>query len=364
MKERDFIERLERIFRRLAFEDDAAVHQVRSHEPPGLLDGILTFATDAAVEGIHFDRRYSTLSQAVQKLVTSNVSDIYAMGGKPEKILFTAGLKEGCTEAEADDIVDGLRKASLFYMVHPVGGDTVCSGDRFFFNIMIVGSQRHTKPIERSGAGVGDRIVLFGECGGSLLGMDLLRHLSGIETSDLLPPPIGADLPSWDEISRLLPELEIIMDEAGLDLLAGSCGDIRRHLISLAKRHIVPEAIPVDIDLLSMDPMPLTAMIDVSDGLARDLRNLCRASGVGAVIHEELLPVPEAFSLFLGDEKKRWTDYVFSSGEEYVMLASCREEPPSGRVIGEIVPAGEGLTLIGRDGERRALPDAGYEHTF
>jgi thiamine-monophosphate kinase len=328
MKERDFIERLERAFPRLRREDDATVHRVRFSEPPGRLDGILTLSTDAAVEGIHFDRRYSTLSQAVQKLVTSNVSDMYAMGGEPEEVLLTAGLREGCTDAEAGEIVEGLRRAADFYHIDLAGGDTVRSGDRFFFNISIIGSQRYGMPVERAGARAGDRLVLFGECGGSLLGMELLRHLSGIEEMGGLP------------------------------------GSVLDSLLALAKRHLVPVARSVESGLLESDPPLLTAMIDVSDGLARDLRNLCRASGVGAVLYEDRLPVGDFLPLFLGDEMGRWTDHVLSSGEEYVMLASCREDPSSGTAIGEILPAGEGLTLVGRNGKRRELPQTGYEHTF
>jgi len=362
MRERDFIGRLEKAFPRLRREDDAAVYCIS--EPRGPLDRIKVLSTDAVVEGVHFDRRYSTLSQAVQKLVTSNVSDIYAMGGQPGEILFTAGLPGGCREEEAEEIVDGLRRATSYYPVGLIGGDTVRSGDRFFFNISIIGSQQYTIPIERTGARAGDRLALFGECGGSLLGMRLLRHVSGIEAMARLPRTVIEGLPSRDDISRLLPQLDIETDEAGLERLAGSHGRIARSLLALAKRHLVPEARPVGYGLLRVDPPLLTAMIDVSDGLARDLRNLCRASGVGAVLHEDLLPVPESLPLFLGDAKERWTDYALSSGEEYVMLASCLEEPPIGTVVGEIVPAGEGLTLIGRDGKRRGLPEAGYEHTF
>jgi thiamine-monophosphate kinase len=364
MKERDFIERLERAFPRLRREDDATVHRVRFSEPPGRLDGILTLSTDAAVEGIHFDRRYSTLSQAVQKLVTSNVSDMYAMGGEPEEVLLTAGLREGCTDAEAGEIVEGLRRAADFYHIDLAGGDTVRSGDRFFFNISIIGSQRYGMPVERAGARAGDRLVLFGECGGSLLGMELLRHLSGIEEMGGLPGSVLDGLPSASDMKGLLPGLALDTERPELERMAGSRGKTAGSLLALAKRHLVPVARSVESGLLESDPPLLTAMIDVSDGLARDLRNLCRASGVGAVLYEDRLPVGDFLPLFLGDEMGRWTDHVLSSGEEYVMLASCREDPSSGTAIGEILPAGEGLTLVGRNGKRRELPQTGYEHTF
>jgi thiamine-monophosphate kinase len=181
---------------------------------------------------------------------------------------------------------------------------------------------------------------------------------------DRLPDSVRAELPPWEDVSKLLPLLSVDTDGPGIERLSGGRGETTAALLAVAKRHLAPRAIPVEAGILGADPPLLSAMIDVSDGIARDLRNLCRASGVGANIREELLPVPKAFSLLLGDGMDLRPEYVLSSGEEYVMLAACSGEPPQGTVIGEIVSAGEGLTFVGRDGQRRGLPDAGYEHAF
>ena len=92
--------------------------------------GEMLFAADAAVEAVHFDRRFCTLSQAVQKLVTSNVSDIFAMGGSPLSIVFTAALPPGCASADVDAIIDGLERSCTQYEVKLVGGDTVLEPPR------------------------------------------------------------------------------------------------------------------------------------------------------------------------------------------------------------------------------------------
>jgi thiamine-monophosphate kinase len=362
MKEHDFIDALIKAFPYADLRDDAAWYHPDRYGAN--MDKGILLSADAAVEGVHFDRRYSTLSQAVQKLVTSNVSDIYAMGGSPHAILFTAGLPRGCAAEDAEEIIGGLRKGTSFYGISLAGGDTVESGATFFFDISIIGSQDFVKPIPRSGAGVGDLLVLFGTCGGSLLGLTLLRHLSGVRNMEHLPERVAVGLPSWDELSGILSELSVDTDDAGIGLLAGNRGGTVRHLLSLANRHLVPEARPAPSDVLYMDPSIITAMIDVSDGLARDVRNLCEASRVGVVMHEESLPVPEAFPNMLDGDREYCNELMLSSGEEYVMLATCRERPPKGRVIGEIVPANEGIMAVGRDGKKRELPDTGYEHTF
>jgi thiamine-monophosphate kinase len=111
----------------------------------------------------------------------------------------------------------------------------------------------------------------------------------------------------------------------------------------------------------------LHALIDVSDGLARDLAHVCRASGVGAEVLAEAVPIhPDAacaddpLAAALGD------------GEDYELLAALpadqaeralAEQPlpvPLSRV-GTIVP-GAALTLVHADGRRRELPPTGWEH--
>jgi thiamine-monophosphate kinase len=362
MREREFIAALQRAFPEALLGDDAASHRLEARG--GRSGGMIVLSTDAVVEGVHFDRRYGTLSQALQKLVTSNVSDIYAIGGRPETVLLTAGLPRGCTAGDAEEIIGGLKKGTSFYGVSLAGGDTVESGAVFFFNISIIGAQDSSMPVPRGGAGVGDSIVVFGTCGGSLLGLTLLRHLSGVRRKEGPPGRNAAGLPPWNELSGILSELSIDTDDAAIGLLAGGRGATVGHLLSLAKQHLVPEARPLPDDLLRADPAIVTAMIDVSDGLARDLRNLCEASCVGAVLDEEALPVPEGLPHLLGGEADYRREVVLSSGEEYVMLATCREKPPAGTVVGTIVPQEEGVTVVGRDGRKRELPDIGYEHTF
>jgi thiamine-monophosphate kinase len=113
-----------------------------------------------------------------------------------------------------------------------------------------------------------------------------------------------------------------------------------------------------------------TAMIDVSDGLLQDLGHICKASGVGAQIVEENLPLSRAYRTLAGDR----TRYALNGGEDYELLFCAR---PRSRAkidrlaktarlpitrIGCCVPATEGIVVIDRSGRRIANASIGHDH--
>jgi len=373
MKELDVIDRFRRAFPGCGIGDDAAVL-------PGV-EGDLLFAADAAIEGVHFDRRFCTLSQAVQKLVTSNVSDIFAMGGRAGSIVFTAGLPEGCAARDVDDIIHGLRRSCTQYGVKLVGGDTVLSPWGFVFNVAITGEVKPGRAILRSGARVGDAIVLFGEIGRSLAGLGILSALSGREGNGTVPVPRAPGLlESAATMKRMLGALSLATSGPELDRMALALGGLPRahEMMRFMQHHLVPLAYPLEASFLDAEPPCVTAMIDVSDGLAKDLRTLCEESGVGAAIREETFPVSEGISEVFGIGTGALADFAISSGEEYVLLATVAAEAVKGRgagqaaqrlgagatVIGSVVPAAEGVVLVDAKGSTRPMPKLGYEHTF
>jgi thiamine-monophosphate kinase len=367
MKELEVIDRLRAAFPDCGIGDDAAVLPAPRGE--------MLFAADAAVEGVHFDRRFSTLSQAVQKLVTSNVSDIFAMGGSPVSIVFTAALPAGCAPADVDSIVDGLKRSCAQYGIKLVGGDTVSSPGGFFFNVAIVGEVRPGRAILRSGARVGDALVLFGEIGLSRAGLSVLASFYGAHpNTGAIPLPLASSL---DESAFMFKKVVRLQSIASSPMqLAGTFGWHPRaeEIARFVLRHLVPLAVPLDASLLEADPACVTAMIDVSDGLGKDLRTMCTESGVGAVINEEALPIPPAVGEFFGIKGGDLVDFVLASGEEYVLLAAVSPEA-AGRlnagaeaagatVIGAVVPAAEGVVLVDAKGKKRPMPVLGYEHSF
>jgi len=373
MKELEVIDRFRKAFPGCGIGDDAAV---LPHA-----EGELLFAADAAIEGVHFNRRFCTLSQAVQKLVTSNVSDIFAMGGHPGSIVFTAGLPSGCSPRDVDGIIDGLVRSCTQYGVRLVGGDTVLSPHAFVFNVAILGDVRNGRAVSRSGARPGDAIVLFGEIGASRAGLGILSTLYGGRQSRRLPlggvPGLGE---AAEGMRKMLPRLSIATSAPELARMAAALNGLplAEEIMRCVQRHCVPIAIPLDASLLECEPACVTAMIDVSDGLAKDLRTLCEESGAGAILREEMLPMPDGIGEILGLEGGELVDFALSSGEEYVLLAAVTSEAAErlgcgaaakrggtvAAVIGTIAPAGRGIVLVDGGGRTRPMPKLGYEHEF
>jgi len=363
MRELEVIARLRKAFPSSGIGDDAAVLPAS--------EGELLFAADAAIESVHFDRRFCTLSQAVQKLVTSNVSDIFAMGGAPGSIVFTAGLPPGCSPGDVDGIIDGLKRACAQYGVSLVGGDTVASPHGYFFNVAIVGEVKRGRAVLRSGARVGDSLVLFGEIGRSRAGLSLLSALGGVASAELPRPRVAGFGEAAAKIAQALPSISIATSGSEIERMASDLAGLPHagEILRAIQQHLVPLAVPLDPSLLDRETAGITAMIDVSDGLAKDLRTLCEESGVGAVVYEAALPVPPALADIFDLDERGFGDFALASGEEYVLLAAAAPEteaqlPPRAKVIGRIEPASAGIMLVGKNRKKRPLPKLGYAHAF
>ncbi|MFH1791686.1 MAG: thiamine-phosphate kinase [Candidatus Omnitrophota bacterium] len=110
----------------------------------------------------------------------------------------------------------------------------------------------------------------------------------------------------------------------------------------------------------------INSMMDISDGLSLDLSRLCRASRVGAVVYESLLP--------LGGDRTGVEEAV-GYGEDFELLftLSLKEarrlikymgktgHPPVS-MIGTVGPASKGLIIVGDEGKRRRLKPRGFLH--
>jgi thiamine-monophosphate kinase len=115
-------------------------------------------------------------------------------------------------------------------------------------------------------------------------------------------------------------------------------------------------------------------MIDLSDGLASDLRHICEASRVGARLEWNRFPVSPALAAYARQLNRSAMDYALRGGEDFELLftvnrarvaaveAAARRMALAVTPIGTVVSKGLGITLIGKETREIPLTVRGYEH--
>lgn len=259
--------------------DDAAVFPAPA--------ATLVSTTDLLVEGVDFDLAYCTGTDVGWKLVASNVSDAAAMGAAPAEAIATLMLPPSTPVAFVDDFLDGLLAAAAKWGMRLVGGD-LSSGPAIAASLALLATP-FDRPLLRSGARVGDAICVTGTVGGAAGGLLALRA--------------GA-------VDRRAIESEIAA-ATGADGLA-----------VLAVRQLRPSARLQEARVLSA--LPVSAAIDVSDGLAIDLHRLLRASGAGCRVDAASIPVDPELR-FLRDslpDAPDPLDLALAGGEDFELLVT------------------------------------------
>lgn len=284
----------------------------------------LLLTSDLLVEKVHFDRRWFTPEQIGSKAVRVSLSDIAAMGGRPEFSLISFAFPVSLAREEAECIYGGIRKTAGDFRVTLAGGDVSRTEGEVVLDVMLLGKIEKGRAVLRSGARPGDQVFVSGSLGGASLGLKVL----------------------------------------GLGL-TGSDAEI------LARRQHTPEPRTALGRVLSRDGWA-SAMIDVSDGLSSDLGHLCRMSGVGAKIEMKALPVSEAYRRVCARLSLDTAQGILHGGEDYELLFTVPSErlthfsrkkmPVSVTRIGEILQASEGILLELPDGRSTPLPSRGFDH--
>jgi thiamine-monophosphate kinase len=226
-------------------------------------DSTWVAASDMLVSGHHF-KDWATPEDVGYKAVAVNASDVAAMGGTPRFIMSSGGAPDPETALRCSQ---GVIEACESLGVYPLGGDTT-RADALTVDVAILG-ELATQPVLRSGASPGDLLAVTGELGASAAGLLALER--GMTGSERL-------------IRRCLrPEPRL-----GAGLVAANLG--------------------------------ATAMIDLSDGLASDVRRLCDRSGVGCMVDLDLLPVKDdTRGLARSLERDPWI-LAATGGEDYELL--------------------------------------------
>lgn len=238
-------ETIERLLKPLAhpewgrgLADDVAVLPSR----PGF-DLVLT--QDAIVEGVHF-LPDDPLDTVARKLLRVNLSDLAAKGAEPFGYLLTCVWSPRCGWPERMAFADGLRSDQKMFGVALIGGDTVSTPGPATFSATLLGWTPKGRAVGRAGARAGDLLFVTGTIGDGRLGLMAAQGRLALE-----PERVEA---LAERYRTPTPRLEFVES-------------IRAHA---------------------------TASADVSDGLIADVGRLASASGLGAELDLEKLPLSAA----------------------------------------------------------------------
>lgn len=223
----------------LSIGDDAAAVALPAGE-------LLLITTDMLMEDVHFRLSWRNLPALGWKALAQNLSDIAAMGGTPTDAVIAIAIPNSVTPEMIEEIYTGMAELARKARVDIIGGDTVRSSGPLVMSLTVHGRVAGNEMLTRAGARAGDALYVTGTLGRAAAGLQLLD--SGREIPAELTNAVDGQL-------RPIPRLA-----AGRAL---ACSGL------------------------------VSAMMDLSDGVATDIHRMCRASGVGVSIDSQAIPIAE-----------------------------------------------------------------------
>ena len=245
----------------------------------------LVISTDMLIEDVHFLRSASSAEEIGHKSLMVNISDVAAMGATPIATLLSLSLPETAQGEWMEGFMRGYHEASSKHGIALVGGDTTASRDKIAINLVAIGRAPKQNIKRRSAAKVGDVVCVTGKLGISSKGL--------------------------------------------VDIMFGDLNT------TAAKAHRIAQARIREGAWLG-GREEVHAMMDISDGIASDIRHIMESSGVGAEIDIRLIP----------------TDYdirfATTGGEDYELLLTIAKEHFETIAEAFTTATGTPLTAIGR----------------
>ncbi len=288
----------------------------------------LLATTDTLTEGVHFERGLTTPVLLGAKALSVSLSDIASMGGTPLFFLVSLSLPPGTEKKFIERLYKGISARAKGSGCALAGGN-VSKSREISITTTVIGEARRGDIVYRKGARADDTIYITGCPGDSALGLAELKR-KGLAHS--LKGPFRAQvLRHLDPAPRL---------EAGRALAGGRLA---------------------------------SSMIDVSDGVALDLKRLCAESNTGAVIEVGRLPVSGGLERYRKEGGSDWASLALSGGEDYELLftAPAAKAASIGRLserlglrisaIGRITK-GKSVRILKPDGSAMKLKKAGFLH--
>lgn len=297
--------------------------------------GPLAVTTDIFAEDSHFRRRYFTPFDIGFKSVAVNVSDVGASGAVPVGLSIGLTLTGHEDEAWLSGFCEGMKALCDRFSLALSGGDLARSS---LLSICVTAwgelPEGLPRGLCRGVAREGDVVFLAGEVGLARLGLTLLEETSSpkecAEVKEAWPRACAAHL-------RPVPLAE--------------------------------EGVALGRFALHHDAGDRIGLMDVSDGLARDLPRLLasRQSGLGADIALTDDRLPEEVLRYASGAGISTADFAFEGGEDYALVGTCPEALWP-ELAGSLAGFGRRVSVLGRvraggitlNGRKPAC--AGFDH--
>ena len=255
-------------------------------------DDALVMSTDMLIEDVHFLRGASTAEEVGYKSLMVNISDVAAMGATPTATLLSLSLPESAQGEWSEGFMRGFYEGCQKYGIALVGGDTTASRDKIAINVVAIGRAPMQNIKRRSAAQVGDIICVTGKLGTSSKGL--------------------------------------------VDIMFGDLNT------AAAKAHRRGQA-RIEEGRLLGECEAVHAMMDVSDGIASDIKHIMEESKVGAEI--ELSNIPTDYDI----------RFATTGGEDYELLLTVTHDKFEDVAAALLNATGTSLTAIGRITEGNTL---------
>lgn len=297
----------------LALTDDAALVDV----PAG---HHLVTTTDSLVAGVHF-LPHDPPETVAARILRTNLSDIAAMGAEPYVYTMALSLPPDSRLRWLESFTAHLARDQKRFGIRLIGGDTVRTPGPLSIAITALGLVPTDQALTRGRAMPGDRVYVSGTIGDAALGLRVLR--GEVQLND----PVLAKY-ATDRFHFPSPRL-----------------NLGKQLRNRA-----------------------TACTDISDGLVRDLSNICRVSRCRAVIHWEDLPVSDACRTALSQLLIE-PAVILTGGDDYELVFTApKGVTVDGTIrIGEIEshnPGQHRVSVLKKGRIFEIGDDAGYEHIW
>ena len=283
------------------------------------------------LEGTHFDLTYSPLKHVGYKAATRAIGQLMAMNAQPRQLLVAVGLSKRFFVEDVDQLFGGIEAACSSYGAELAGLDIDASYTGITLSITALGETDSGSLASRRGAQPTDLLCISGNLGAAYMGLQLLEREKALFSNE----------------STAQPQLQ------GKEYI------LQRYLRPVLRKEL--------FELMQRDEIIPTSMCFLAQGLAQGVLALSQASGCGAKIFVDKIPL--AAKTFEMAQELNFDALLcaLNGGDDYEFLFSIplalheivtRELPVD--VIGHCCAADEGCCLVTPEGKALPLQAPGW----